>query len=149
MTISRSARKNFYVVWHRGRLDQKILFFLHPFLQDLLFVWVDIWSNDWSTSLPAIVKVLSSVIITGVMLLPVFFGIVASLAFLGFWSYQIESLYPGIVPVQLLIHRCLGVLFQSQIYSDAFIERWNLLVYRSLLVTIGTIDYLRMLMELV
>ncbi|KAL9701689.1 hypothetical protein quinque_005130 [Culex quinquefasciatus] len=78
-------------MWHHGSLQHKILFYLHPFLQDLVYIWSDVWSvNLLAAPLPAVVKLSLSVLILCVMLLPLVYCVVGTAMYLGFLQYQIE-----------------------------------------------------------
>ncbi|KAL1401053.1 hypothetical protein pipiens_006918, partial [Culex pipiens pipiens] len=104
-------------MWHHGSLQHKILFYLHPFLQDLVYIWSDVWSvNLLAAPLPAVVKLSLSVLILCVMLLPLVYCVVGTAMYLGFLQYQIESLYPGIISKQFKVYHW----FDLEYTEDSF-----------------------------
>ncbi|XP_021696609.1 uncharacterized protein LOC110675578 [Aedes aegypti] len=146
MPIWRSNRKNLYVMWHYGKWHQKILFLAKPFLQDILFVWLDVWS---AKPLPALVKLALSVVIITIMLLPIAYALCGILVYLGFWQHQIDSLYPTVFPVKLHSLYWMRQICKRTVYSDAQVEFFQRKVHGFMLITAGMVDYMRLLFEIV
>nr|XP_029733472.1 uncharacterized protein LOC115269193 [Aedes albopictus] len=146
MPIWRSNRKNFYVIWHHGKWHQKVLFVAKPFLQDVLFIWLDAWS---AKPLPALVKFGLSVVVIAVMLLPVVYALCGTLLYLGFWQQQIDSLYPSVFPMKMQSFYWIQQILKQTVYSDAQVDYFQRRIHGFLLITAGMMDYMRLLLEMV
>ncbi|XP_062540510.1 uncharacterized protein LOC134208708 [Armigeres subalbatus] len=145
MPIWKSNRKNLFVMWHHGTWNQKMMFISKPFLQDIIFVWLDAWS---ATPLPALTKFVLSLIIFEVMLLPMFLFLLVILLYFGFYQYQINSLYPNTFPVKVQSIHWLQQILKRSLYTSSQAEYFHRKVHGVLLITAGMIDYTRILLEL-
>lgn len=81
-----------------------------PFLQDVLFIWLDAWSVK---PLPALVKFGLSVVVIAIMLLPIVYALCGTLLYLGFWQHQIDRLAFHDSLLQILFQRFIHFQFIS------------------------------------
>ncbi|XP_055600600.1 uncharacterized protein LOC129749604 [Uranotaenia lowii] len=150
MSIYKSSRKNTIVALRHGCWRQKVLYFLQPFLQDIAFLWFNIWTlSEWSNGFPAALKLVTSVFIIGLMLLPLFYWAMICVGYFGFWQYQFESLYPNIIPKQYLIKTWFEDLFFGMPCTAEIAERWDQSINRTLVVFVWLIDYVHILCEFI